>query len=143
MKGYSASILPVFKIAAAAGFQNLTAELVEYRPNNVFILINNQGAWSLGCYGNPDIFAPNIDRLASEGIRFARALNSNPVSSLARATLLTGLILSQHGVHCYINNKNMIGTEAFRKAQLFFNKYVEPKYDLWKESRSKARRLIN
>jgi len=119
MKRYSAGILPVFTIAAATGFQNLTADPVKDRPNIVFILTDNQGAWSLGCYGNPDILTPNIDRLASEGIRFTRALSSNPVSSPTRATLLTGLIPSQHGVHCYIDNKNMIGPEAFRMIDEF------------------------
>ena len=46
------------------------------RPTNlVFILTDNQGAWTLGCYGNEDIRTPNIDALAAEGIRFTRALS--------------------------------------------------------------------
>ena len=69
------------------------------KTNVVFILTDNQGAWTLGCYGNPDIRTPHIDRLAGEGIRFTRALSSNPVCSPTRATFLTGLIPSQHGVH--------------------------------------------
>ncbi len=45
------------------------------RPTNVvFILTDNQGAWTLGCYGNPDIRTPHIDKLSQEGIRFTRAL---------------------------------------------------------------------
>jgi len=51
----------------------------ERPPNLVFILTDNQGAWTLGCYGNPDIRTPNIDRLAAEGIRFtghSRAIRS-------------------------------------------------------------------
>ena len=55
------------------------------RTNVVFILTDNQGAWTLGCYGNPDIRTPHIDRLAAEGIRFTRALSSNPVCSPTRA----------------------------------------------------------
>ena len=43
------------------------------RPNVIFILTDNQGAWTLGCYGNPDIRTPHIDRLAAEGTRFTRA----------------------------------------------------------------------
>src|SRR3954452_16344662 len=75
----------------------------EARPLNVvFILTDNQGAWTLGCYGNPDIQTPNIDRLAIEGTRFTRSLSSNPVCSPTRATYLTGLIPSQHGVHSYL-----------------------------------------
>jgi arylsulfatase A-like enzyme len=82
-------------------------------PNVVFILSDNQGAWTLGCYGNPDIRTPNIDRLAAEGIRFTRALSSNPVCSPARATFLTGLIPSQHGVHSFLEPKLMMGPQAY------------------------------
>ena len=71
-------------------------------PNVVFILTDNQGEWSLGCYGNKDIRTPNIDRLAKEGVRFARCFANNPVCSPNRATLLTGLMPSQHGVHSYL-----------------------------------------
>jgi arylsulfatase A-like enzyme len=83
------------------------------RPNLVFILTDNQGAWTLGCYGNPDIKTPHIDRLAADGIRFTRALSSNPVCSPTRATFLTGLLPSQHGVHSFLDPKFMMGPEAY------------------------------
>src|SRR6476661_3822984 len=88
-------------------------------PNVVFILTDNQGAWTLGCYGNPDIRTPNIDRLAAEGIRFTRALSSNPVCSPTRATFLTGLIPSQHGVHSFLDPKYMMGPEAYNTLREF------------------------
>lgn len=88
-------------------------------PNLVFILTDNQGAWTLGCYGNPDIRTPNIDRLASEGTRFTRALSSNPVCSPTRATYLTGLIPSQHGVHSFLDPKFMVGPEAYYTLEEF------------------------
>ncbi|MBI5801682.1 MAG: sulfatase-like hydrolase/transferase [Verrucomicrobia bacterium] len=83
------------------------------QPNLVFILTDNQGAWTLGCYGNTDIRTPHIDRLAAEGIRFTRALSSNPVCSPTRATFLTGLIPSQHGVHSFLDPKFMMGPQAY------------------------------
>jgi len=82
-------------------------------PNLVFILTDNQGAWTLGCYGNPDIRTPHIDRLAAEGIRFTRALSSNPVCSPTRATFLTGLLPSQHGVHSFLDPQFMMGPKAY------------------------------
>ena len=88
-------------------------------PNLVFILTDNQGAWTLGCYGNPDIRTPHIDRLAAEGMRFDRALSSNPVCSPTRATFLTGLIPSQHGVHCFLDPKYMMGPEAYNTLEEF------------------------
>ena len=72
------------------------------QPNVVLIMTDNHGAWTLGCYGNPDIRTPNIDRLATEGTLFTRAFASNPVCSPTRATFLTGLVPSQHGVHSFL-----------------------------------------
>lgn len=71
-------------------------------PNVVLVLSDNQGAWTLGCYGNPDIRTPNLDRMAREGVLFGRSFSSNPVCSPTRATYLTGLMPSQHGVHSYL-----------------------------------------
>ncbi|MBI3682185.1 MAG: sulfatase-like hydrolase/transferase, partial [Acidobacteria bacterium] len=72
------------------------------RTNVVLILTDNHGAWTLGCYGNPDVRTPNIDRLAKEGVLFTRAFSNNAVCSPTRASLLTGLMPSQHGVHRYL-----------------------------------------
>ena len=93
-----------FVAAAAAGSLAATcrAEGAMRKPNLVFIMTDNQGAWTLGCYGNPDIRTPQIDRLAAEGMRFTRAFANNAVCSPTRATFLTGLMPSQHGVHSYL-----------------------------------------
>jgi len=83
------------------------------RPNIVFILTDNQGAWQLGCYGNPDFQTPNIDRMAREGVRFTQAFANNAVCSPTRATYLTGLTPSQHGVHRYLSaGRLQIGPQA-------------------------------
>src|SRR3954447_14258824 len=83
------------------------------RPNVVFIVTDNQGAWTLGCYGNPDVKSPAIDGLAKEGMLFERCFASKPVGSPTRATLMTGLIPSQHGVHSYLRaGEPQIGPKA-------------------------------
>lgn len=74
-------------------------------PNIVFIITDNQSPWTLGCYGNQDILTPHIDRLAGEGVRFTNAFCTNPVCSPNRATLLTGLVPSQHGVHNWLGGE--------------------------------------
>ncbi|MCP4640070.1 MAG: sulfatase-like hydrolase/transferase [bacterium] len=90
------------------------------KPTNlVFIMTDNQGAWSLGCYGNPDIRTPNIDGLAREGVRFTRSFSNNAVCSPTRATYLTGLMPSQHGVHKYIHNSLMLGPKAHNTLEEF------------------------
>ncbi|MGB0580483.1 MAG: PVC-type heme-binding CxxCH protein [Limisphaerales bacterium] len=86
---------------------------VAKQPNIVFILTDNQGAWQLGCYGNPDFKTPHIDRMAREGVRFTHAYANNAVCSPTRATYLTGLTPSQHGVHRYLSaGRLQIGPQA-------------------------------
>lgn len=77
------------------------------RPNVVFILTDDQGIWAAGCYGNPEIRTPNIDRLAAAGVRFENFFCTSPVCSPSRATFLTGRIPSQHGVHDWIRDGNV------------------------------------
>lgn len=72
------------------------------KPNIVFILTDDQAVWGVGCYGNKEIRTPNIDRLAATGTRLANFYTSSPVCSPSRATYLTGLINSQHGVHDWV-----------------------------------------
>jgi len=76
------------------------------RPNVILILTDDQGYWALGCYGNKEIRTPNIDSLAEKGIRFEHFFCTSPVCSPARASLLTGRIPSQHGVHDWIRTGN-------------------------------------
>jgi len=83
------------------------------RPNVLFILTDDQGVWAAGCYGNPEIRTPNLDRLAAAGTRFERFFVATPVCSPSRATLLTGRIPSQHGVHDWIRAGN-VGPDAAR-----------------------------
>ena len=98
-----ATIAATAAISPSATFAKEASHSGSARPNVVLIVTDNHGAWTLGCYGNPDIKTPNIDRMAAEGVRFKRAFSSNPVCSPTRATLLTGLMPSQHGVHNYLN----------------------------------------
>src|SRR5690606_22505668 len=79
-----------------------TTDMSKKPPNILFILSDDLGAWSLGCTGNNEISTPNLDKLADGGVRFDNFFCASPVCSPARATLLTGKIPSQHGVHDHI-----------------------------------------
>jgi putative membrane-bound dehydrogenase-like protein len=84
-----------------------SASAAPKKPNVVFILTDNHGAWTLGCYGNKDIRTPHIDKMAAEGVRFTNAFANNAVCSPTRATFLTGLMPSQHGVHNFLHGGNL------------------------------------
>lgn len=65
------------------------------RPNVIYIMCDDMGYGDLGCYGQPYISTPNIDSLASRGMRFTQAYAGSPVSAPSRASLMTG----QHSGH--------------------------------------------
>ncbi|MDY4466062.1 MAG: sulfatase-like hydrolase/transferase [Candidatus Treponema excrementipullorum] len=77
------------------------------KPNLLFILTDDQGAWALNCAGNTDISTPNLDHLAEQGMRFDNFFCASPVCSPARASILTGCIPSQHGVHDWIRSGSL------------------------------------
>ena len=60
------------------------------RPNILFICSDQHSKSVLGCYGNPHVLTPNIDKLAERGTRFTQACSSNPICVPARASLATG-----------------------------------------------------
>ncbi len=66
------------------------------RPNVILILADDMGYSDLGCYGS-EISTPNLDRLASGGLRFSRFYNGARCCP-TRASLLTGLYAHQAGV---------------------------------------------
>jgi arylsulfatase A-like enzyme len=66
-------------------------------PNIVFLMSDNHSPSTLGCYGNTDVLTPHIDALAREGTMFTDAFSCSPACSPSRASILTGLLPSQHG----------------------------------------------
>ncbi len=76
------------------------------RPNVLFVLVDDLGYWGIGCAGNTEIRTPNLDRIAGQGIRFDSFFCTSPVCSPARASILTGRIPSQHGVHDWLRAGN-------------------------------------
>ena len=66
------------------------------KPNVVLIMVDDMGYSDIGCYGG-EILTPNIDALASKGVRFTQFYNTSR-SCPARASLMTGLYQHQAGI---------------------------------------------
>jgi len=72
------------------------------KPNVVLIMADDLGWMDLHCQGNPILRTPQIDTLATQGVRFTNAYAAAPVCSPTRAALITGLAparlhITQHG----------------------------------------------
>lgn len=78
------------------------------RPNIIFIMCDDMGYGDLGCYGQPFIHTPNIDKLAQEGMRFTQAYAGSPVSAPSRACLMTG----QHSGHTEVRGNKEYWTDS-------------------------------
>ncbi len=73
------------------------------RPNFIVVLTDDQGSWTRSA---PEVVTPTIDALAAAGTELTGFHCVSPVCSPARASLLTGLVPSAHGVHDWIRGDN-------------------------------------
>jgi len=84
-------VVSVFTLLFPLSGLGLGAQTLPARPPNiVFILADDLGYGDLGCYGQPRIATPHIDRLAAEGMRFTQAYAGSTVCAPSRASLMTG-----------------------------------------------------
>jgi choline-sulfatase len=74
------------------------------RPNVLLIVADDLASWMLGAYGNKEIRTPNIDTLARMGVRFTNSYCATPICSASRATLFTGRLPRQHGIHDFLTD---------------------------------------
>jgi arylsulfatase A-like enzyme len=66
------------------------AEQLAVKPNVIIILADDLGYGDLGCYGHPRFKTPNLDRMATEGVRMTQLNTPMPICAPTRAALLTG-----------------------------------------------------
>ena len=83
-------------VAAALAWVPVGQASAADRPNVVFILADDMGFSDLGCYGG-EIHTPNVDKMASQGVRFAQFYNQARCCP-SRASLMTGLYAHQAGI---------------------------------------------
>lgn len=98
-------LLPaVAMLAASIGIVAVSADRLSAaeKPNFVFILADDLGYSDLGCYGSAFHETPNLDRLASEGLRFTQAYTAGAVCSPTRSSLMTGKYPVRTGITDYI-----------------------------------------
>ncbi len=97
----------VFPIFPLTGTNGLNAQTTD-RPNIVFILADDLGYAELGSFGQSKIKTPNLDRLASEGMRLTQHYSGNAVCAPSRCVLLTG----KHPGHAFIRDNRATPPEG-------------------------------
>jgi arylsulfatase A-like enzyme len=93
-------------LAALLSCRPAQAETTATQPNVIIILADDLGYGDTGCYGQKRIKTPNIDRMASQGVRFTDFYAGAPVCTPSRASLMTG---------CYPQRIGMAATPEPRR----------------------------
>lgn len=76
------------------------------RPNFLFVLIDDMGYADMSCYGQKRIQTPNLDRMASEGIRFTQFYVNSPICSPSRTALTTGQFPARWKITSYLASRS-------------------------------------
>ena len=77
----------------------------EERPNILWLIAEDLGP-ELGCYGADQVWTPNLDRLAAQGVRFTRAYTTAPVCSASRSAFMTGMYQTTIGAHNHRSHRD-------------------------------------
>lgn len=92
-------------LAACLMVADLGGAVVARPPNVVIFYADDMGIGDVGCFGCKDIATPNIDALATAGVRFTNYYAAAPVCSPSRAALLTGRYPSRAGVPSNVSSQ--------------------------------------
>ena len=74
------------------------------KPNIIYILADDMGYGDLSCYGQTKFKTPNIDRLASEGMKFTQHYSGSTVCAPTRCALMTG----KHTGHTFVRGNREV-----------------------------------
>jgi choline-sulfatase len=89
------------------------------KPNILFIIADDLTTTAVSAYGNPACKTPNIDKLASEGIRYSKTYCQYPVCGPSRASFMSGYYPSATTTYGYVSGRENLGTEKKMWSQLF------------------------
>src|SRR5262245_28674900 len=75
------------------------------RPNILWLIAEDFGQ-HLGCYGTKEVWTPNLDQLATNGVRYTRFYTTAPVCSPSRSAFMTGMYQTSIGAHNHRSHRD-------------------------------------
>ena len=102
----------ILTISILESYGNGILEKTKKYPNIIIILADDMGYGDLACYGAIQYATPNLDKLASQGLRFTQFYVGQAVCSASRAALLTGCYPNRIGINGALNPNAEIGLNA-------------------------------
>jgi arylsulfatase A-like enzyme len=109
-------------------FSSVILSAAEAKRPNILWLIGEDFSPHLGCYGTKEVWSPNLDKLAADGMRFTRAFTTAPVCSASRSAFMTGMYQTTIGAHHHRSHRDdgyqlpagvKVATDRFREAGYF------------------------
>ena len=91
-------MFPAMLLAMLLGMLNLPAARAAERPNLLFIIADDLTFRDIGCYGG-QAHTPNMDHLATEGMRFTKCFQAAPMCSPTRHNIYTGIYPVKSGAY--------------------------------------------
>ena len=95
-------------------------------PNILLIVVDNVGYGDLGCYGNQEAKTPNIDRLATEGVRCTDFYIASPSCSPSRGAILTGRHPLRNGLNHQLSADENVRGEGLPRNEKIIPQYLAP-----------------
>ncbi|MFZ5831233.1 MAG: sulfatase [Planctomycetota bacterium] len=111
---WSTMLMLVVASGSAAIAADATKSDSPARPNIVLFLVDDMGWIDCGAYGSQYYETPNIDRLATRGMRFTDAYSANPLCSPTRASILSGKYPARLGLTTAAGHQPPIPADAPR-----------------------------
>ncbi len=121
-------------LAFSFQLSTFNSSAAEPKRPNILWLIAEDFSQHLGCYGTKEVWTPNLDRLAGEGMRYTRAFTTAPVCSASRSAFMTGMYQTTIGAHHHRSHRDdgyqlpagvKVMTDRFRAAGYFTANVVD------------------
>src|SRR5881296_3528380 len=112
----TALVIAAWGFVPAAAFSGGGGSPPSVPPNVLLVTLDTTRADHLGCYGDRSALTPALDALAARGTLFEEAFTPCPMTLPAHASILTGLLPPEHGLH--VNGRDSLGPNIHTLAEV-------------------------